>query len=299
MKCFHGDGKTISYFEGWYFKHQRKKKVICFIPGIQIDGAGNASAFIQVITNNQTHYVTYPYDCFQSHPKRLWIKIGNNLFTEKGVKLDIKCPDLEIKGKIKYGSLTPISYCIMGPLRFIPFMKCSHDVFSMSHNINGKLSMNGKQICLDGGKGYIETDYGSSFPSTYFWAQCNEFKGEECSVVTAIADINILCFKIRGCFAIIHYQGKEYRFATYLGAKVVLLRKNKVCITQGQDTLYIQTYDRQPRELKAPQNGTMNRSIYEDVSCYIRFRFYHAGKKVFDLRSSHASVEYVGVKNSN
>lgn len=296
MKCFHGDGKTISYFEGWYFKHQRKKKTICFIPGVQMDEEGRASAFIQVINNNESYYIKYPYYSFESHPKKLRIKIGDNLFTNKGVKLNIHCPDLEVKGKIKYGPLTPIKYCIMGPLRVLSFIKCNHNVFSMSHRLEGKLNINGKETCLDGGKGYIETDYGNSFPSTYFWTQCNDFKTEECSIVCAVADLKILCFSMRGNFAIIHYQGKEYRLATYLGAKVVLLRKNKIYITQGKYTLFIQTYDRQPRELKAPQNGTMDRSIYEDISCYARYRFYISGKKLFDLRSSRASVEYVGVK---
>lgn len=296
MKGIRCDGKTMAYFEGWYFKHQRKKKTICFIPGIQVDRKGKSSAFIQIITNNQTYYIEYPYESFEYHPKRLWIKIGNNYFTKKGVKLDINCQDLKIQGKIKYGHLTPIAYHIMGPLSFLPFIKCNHDVISMSHRIDGKIMMNGKTLCLDEGKGFIESDYGTSFPKTYFWTQCNDFRQQECSIVTAVADMRFLCLPIRGCFAVIHYQGREYRLASYLGARVILLRKNKVCITQGKYTLYIQTYDRVPRELKAPQLGTMNRSIYEDVSCYAHFRLYYSGEKVFDLRSSRASAEYVGVK---
>lgn len=296
MKCFHGEGKKFAYFKGWYFKHQRKKRTICFIPGIQRDQYGGSSAFIQVITNSETYYIEYPYESFEYNPKHMRIKIGENIFSTKGVKLNIHRKDLEIQGKVKYGHLTPIAYNIMGPLRYLPFMKCSHDIISMAHSLDGKILMNGKTLGLNEGKGYIESDYGKSFPKTYFWAQCNDFKQQECSIVAAVADLNVLCLPIRGCFAVIQYQGQEYRLASYLGAKVILLRKNKVCITQGKYTLYIQTYDREPQELKAPQLGTMNRTIYEDVSSYAHFRFYYSGEKVFDLRSSRASVEYVGVK---
>ena len=44
--------KRKARFEGWYFKHQNAHHTVAFIPGYHVDESGNASAFIQVITEN-------------------------------------------------------------------------------------------------------------------------------------------------------------------------------------------------------------------------------------------------------
>ena len=47
--------KRKARFEGWYFKHQNAHHTVAFIPGYHVDESGNASAFIQVITENASH----------------------------------------------------------------------------------------------------------------------------------------------------------------------------------------------------------------------------------------------------
>lgn len=293
MKGFIEKEAKIPYFIGWYFKHQKKKNTISLIPGIQFDDSGSASAFIQVITNNSSYYIKYPYYYFKIHPKKLCIKIGNNVFSRKGVRINIQCPELQLSGNIRYDEFLPIRYNIMGPLCLIPRLKCIHGIISMDHCLHGKLRLNGEDISFDNGHGYIETDSGSSFPNNYFWSQCNDFKERACSIVAAVADIDILCKSIRGCFALINYEGKEYRLATYLGAKVVVFRSNLICIRQGKYTLYINNQGNAPQHLKAPVNGRMTRTIKEYASGHGEYRFYKSGKKLFQLSSKHASYEYV------
>ena len=55
---------------------------------------------------------------------------------------------------------------------FLPGMECSHGVISMTHALEGALSINGRTLDFTGGTGYIETDRGRSFPHAYLWAQC-------------------------------------------------------------------------------------------------------------------------------
>lgn len=47
---------------------------------------------------------------------------------------------------------------------FIPFMECNHDIVSVNHDLRGRISVNRNVIEFDGGKGYIEKDWGVSFP---------------------------------------------------------------------------------------------------------------------------------------
>ncbi|MEZ4893124.1 MAG: tocopherol cyclase family protein [Saprospiraceae bacterium] len=38
------------------------------------------------------------------------------------------------------------------------------------------LTINGEELDFTGGKGYMEKDWGRSFPSAYFWMQTNHFR---------------------------------------------------------------------------------------------------------------------------
>ncbi len=113
--------KKKNFFEGWYFKHQKGEDTISFIPGINIDSKGNRSAFIQVITNRNSYNINYSFSKFIVYKDKLRIKIGDSIFSSKGIEIHIKDEGLTIDGKIEYDLLTPVKYDIMGPFSFIPF----------------------------------------------------------------------------------------------------------------------------------------------------------------------------------
>ena len=81
MNKFHGSKKNKSFFEGWYFKHQCEADTIAFIPGINIDSLGKKSAFIQVITNENSYNINYDFSSFSLSKNE--IKIGTNIFSDK------------------------------------------------------------------------------------------------------------------------------------------------------------------------------------------------------------------------
>jgi len=148
MSNFNGCNKKKNFFEGWYFKHQKGDSTIAFIPGINIDDKGNKLAFIQVITNTNSYNINYPFSEFLVDKDKLEVVIGNNIFSERGVKLHIESEDISISGNIKYGELTPIKYDIMGPFAAIPCMECNHGVISLYHELNGEIIINNEIIML-------------------------------------------------------------------------------------------------------------------------------------------------------
>ena len=90
MGNFKGTYKKKSYFEGWYFKNQNDNEIISFIPASHIDENGKKSASLQIIMNNTSDYITYPIDDFAVSTNKFAIKIGENIFTEKGILLNIE-----------------------------------------------------------------------------------------------------------------------------------------------------------------------------------------------------------------
>lgn len=282
-----------AFFEGWYFKHQYNDFSMALIPGINIDKNGDKYSFIQVITKDNSYNIKYKFDDFSISYDKLTIKIKDNIFSINGVVLNIRESGIRIKGRLKYNNITPIKSNIMGPFSLIKFMQCNHEIISLYHTVDGNLTINNKEIKINNGIGYIEKDYGSSFPKTYLWIQCNDFQNEKASIMVSIADIPLLGYEFKGCIAAILYKGKEYRMATYNGVKIIDYNKKGLTIKRGRYKLYIDIEEKNSRNLLAPNKGEMERVINEDIACSARFRFYEKKKLIFDLNSNNTSYEYV------
>ena len=265
-----------NYFKGYYFKHQKNNETAALIPGV-----ANSSAFLQVITNKQSLSLKYKTISFDKV-----IKIGNCKFSKKGIYINTH----NIQGKIIYSELTPIKYDIMGPFKFFP-LECKHTIISMHHKLNGYLKIDGINYNFNNGVGYIEKDSGYSFPKKYFWLQCNDFL-PKCSVIASVADIPFMGFKFWGCICVVFYKEKEYRFATYLGVKIICCNKNKLVLKQGRYQLEINIQSKNAHALLAPYKGKMTSIIRESNCSAANFKMYVNNNLLFDLDSENVSFEY-------
>lgn len=275
------------YFEGWYFKHQREDNIICFIVG-----KSDECAFIQVITNDFSKTFKYALDEYKVCLNAGQIRVGESLFTKDGCIIQIKKEDMIIRGRLSYGRLTPLKSDIMGIFRFVPGMECRHGIISMDHNVTGSIEIDGEKLELTGGKGYIEFDKGKSFPSWYIWCQCNSFETKT-GIMIAAARIPILGFSFTGTIASVYYHGKEYRFATYLGARVVEWGKDCIVIKQGKWRLEALFDSKEGHRLAAPDLGKMTRSIREQVNAHVHFKMFIDNTPFFNIQSDNGCVEFV------
>lgn len=174
--------KKKAYFEGWYFKNINHQKGISFIPGINIDDT-ESKAFIQIITNNISYFVNYDIKDFKFSYKPFGIRIGDNSFSDEGININIEAEsqNLKICGNIKYSDSKNINTNIfapniMGPFTYVPFMEYNHAIISMQNTINGFININNEMMYFNNNKGYIEKDWGCSFPKSYIWCQGNNFQ---------------------------------------------------------------------------------------------------------------------------
>lgn len=91
----------------------------------------------------------------------------------------------------------------MGPFSYVPFMECNHVILSMKNNANGHININDNMLNFDNGIGYIEKDWGCSFPKKYIWCQGNNFQNPTTSFMLSIADIPF-CKKRASLLTIYH-----------------------------------------------------------------------------------------------
>lgn len=277
-----------NYFCGWYFKCQSNNSTFAVIPAC-VQENGRQACFIQLITDDGVYSVPYPYSSFSKKKKGLGIRIGENYFSENGIRLNLHTDQLNANGVIRFGSFTPIRYDIMGPFCYVPFLECRHSVFSMQHSVHGRIQINGVWHNFKSGTGYIEGDRGCSFPSEYAWTQCSFSEG---SLMLSIANIPFAGFHFTGIIGVIFWRGMEYRLATYLGAKVIRLHHGEIIIRQGNLTFTAKLLKANALPLYAPVHGMMSRTIHESPSCLAFYCFEREGKPLFSFVSEQAAFEY-------
>ena len=215
-----------NYFEGWYFKITNKESGVSFIPGINIDGH-NKKAFIQVITNNCSYFVNYNIDDFKFNFEPFYIKIGDNFFSKDAIHIDINdaTQNLIVFGDIKYSNNKNIrtnffNPNIMGPFSYIPFMECNHAILSMKSRADGEIIINKNKLFFSDNIGYIEKDWGYSFPKSYIWCQGNDFQNPGASFMLSIADVPFKNFHFKGIICDLIINNDEFKFATYNNSKL-------------------------------------------------------------------------------
>ncbi len=274
---YHGSGKKGNFFEGWFFNivDRTKENIFAFIPGISL--GEDPHAFIQILDGlaHQSSYILFHVKDFISSTKKMEIRIGENIFSAEAIELNIKAENRQIKGKLDFGELKPwpvkiASPGVMGWYAFVPLMECFHGVISFDHTINGVLSINENNIQFDGGRGYIEKDWGKSFPNAYVWIQSNHFEQPGVSLMASVAKIPWLRKSFRGFIIGLFIDNKLYRFTTYNGARLNYLRLSDSQVQlQVSDKNYILNVEALRTEgglLHAPYKNHMLTRISETLS---------------------------------
>ena len=292
-----------NYFEGWYFKNTNNKNGIAFIPGININGE-EKKAFIQIITNNYSYFVNYSICDFKFSFTPFYIKIGDNFFSKERIHIDIKdeTQNLRAFGDIKYSNCKIISSNflnpnIMGPFSYIPFMECNHAILSMNSRADGLIDINSNKIKFDNDIGYIEKDWGCSFPKSYIWCQGNNFQNPNASFMISIAHIPFKTFSFRGFICDLIIDNNEFKFATYNNAKLIKYNIDgdilNINIRKGNYYLDITSKCDKTLKLSAPVKGKMEKDIFESITSTIKVTLMQDDKTIFSDISTNCGLEIV------
>lgn len=305
-EVFQGSLKMKNYFEGWYFKHvsANTRHAFSFIPGISLN-KNDPHAFIQVIngSDGSSEYIPFLLKEFSWKRTSLYVKIGKSVFTDKYIELNIDNGELKISGKIDYSNIvhypkTPLSPGIMGWYSFVPFMECKHDVCSVNHDLSGELLINGSLVDFYDGKGYIEKDWGTSFPESWIWIQANNFNDHNTSFHFSVAKIPWRGKFFIGFISFLYFGGKFYRFSTYNGSSITeLYRSGKSVYLAIQDKEYklrVKVVKKNAGELKAPESGIMSRKIKESIDSRVSLALCDIdGKILYTDTSMRAGFEQI------
>lgn len=301
---YHGWGRTKSYFEGWYFKMVMSdgSLAISVIPGVSMDENGDRHAFIQVIdgTKTESFYYEFPFEDFHAEPTRFAVRIGTNYFSKDEITLNL--PDL--KGTIQMSDHTPWPKTlgapgIMGWYSFVPKMQCYHGVLSLYHQLSGSLELKNTAFNFEQGIGYIEKDWGTSFPKCWIWLHSNHFElpDRKVSLLASIAHIPWMGNYFVGFLVGFYLDDELYQFTTHNGANIsTMMDEDKVYMTcsRKDTTLSIIATKAPGADLVSPISGGMRGKVNESISAKIQVVLSRAGKVMYEGVGQHSGMEIGG-----
>ena len=285
---YHGWGRKKKYFEAWFFKIVNHHENYSFVisPGVAFDEKGNKQAFIQLLDgqNHISEFITFPFEEFSSSSKGFEIKIGENTFSKDRIILNL--PDF--KGVINFtkhidwpkGKLFSST---MGPFAFVPKMESYHEVVSLSNELVGRINIKGDDVDFTNGRGYIEKDWGHSFPSSHVWMQCNHFSRKDVDLIGLVAKVKWWKISFVGFVAALRFNDEIILFTTYSRSKIHKTRINskEVVVTLENRKYRLKmsvTRSRKNADMAAPVSGLMDDRFTESLVCKMNI-------KLFDKKS--------------
>ena len=304
--AFQGSLSRRNYFEGWYFKHVSadKQQVWSFIPGISISSGGRHS-FIQVLNGMTAESQVYEYavEDFFASGKELNVQIDKSRFSKEGIRLELQNSSQKISGDLSYSHMEeyPSSVSkpgIMGWYSFVPFMECKHGVVSMYHKLSGGLHINETFVDFKDGTGYIEKDWGTSFPESWVWLHCNTFDSSHTSFTFSVAKIPWLGSYFIGFISYLKLEDRFINLSTWSNARIEKLSYSgkvlQVRLSNKKYRLEIEALNKQAGLLKAPELGSMTRIIKESVDATVELKLSDpSGNILFHDKGSRAGMELI------
>jgi len=294
---FHGNSKKSEFFEGWYYKITSDDYQIAVIPGISI-GEDNQQCFIQILDakNNTSEYYTFPKEFFKYSKNSFEIKIGNCVFRENYMNLDLPGYHAEFNfSNIQNIPRSIFSPGVMGPYSYIPNMECNHGIIV----INGKATgfINDKKI--KSANFYMEKDWGKSFPSAWIWMQSNNFEYLNTSFTLSVANVPFRGKSFTGFIGYFLHKNKFYKFTSYNGSKIDFIdyKKNSVFIKIFRKNIFmeIKALSKNGNILFSPENGSMTGKISESLNSEIKVKIFDKNNILFSGEGKYSGLELVNV----
>lgn len=300
---YHGWGKTRNFFEGWYYKivDPTEQQAFAVIPGISYDREGSSHAFIQVMDGKRKTATYHNFSAADFNPAadRFYLRLGDNEFSDRHLRLNLP----ELQGEISFTDTIPWPKMlgapgVMGWYSFVPFMECYHGVVSMHHRLAGSMKIYEREEDFTGGIGYVEKDWGRSFPEAWIWLQTNHFAHTSpVSLMVSVAKIPWLGTSFVGYLVGFYFAGKLYRFATYTGAKRKTTTESNTVLMSFKDARYrleIRGHQQPGTDLVSPLTGEMRGKVNESLEAVAEIEFYDRGQLIYSGTGRNAGMEIGG-----
>lgn len=306
---YHGEGVKGDFFEGWYFKVSDKegKNVFSIIPGIYKGKDEEAShSFIQILDGNKVkyNYVRFRRDDFNYLKNSFHIFIKGNVFSLDGINLNIKNDGIDVKGHLRFKDVikwpgTIINPGSMGFYNYLSFMECYSQVSALDGKVDGYIKIDDKEFDFNGGKIYIEKNWGKKFPQSWIWVQSNNFDNGDVAFTCSIGRVPFLFGSFSGFLVGFILNGEFYKFTTMNRSKMEILRNGRdvvLSFINGNISLNVKTKSNEEDFMLCygPTDDGMVPLVNEALNGVIEVELREKGELLYKGIGYATGIEYGG-----
>jgi hypothetical protein len=254
------------YFEGWFQKVYSSEHQASFviIYGYATANSPDTFGFIQLLLPGKLPWLYYfPKNEISFDKDNHIMVMGTNKLSKDLIEINTK--DISIKLNFKNNQLIQSFKNSMGYSYFVPNLPCYHSVLNPSHVVSGEIRYDDGQYSLVNEMGYLEKNWGTSFPENYFWLHAIDPKNPQISLLFSRAEIKWLGKKFIRHVGHLRVDGIEIDLRELRNISITTLDQNtEVQIIRFESKslkLYISINIGKNVILKGPTNGALSRDI--------------------------------------
>ncbi len=237
--------------------------------------------------------VCFPKDQVVLDRQQHIVRMGDNVLSTNTI--DINLHELSINLQLMNNQRIDTLNNSMGYAYYVPTLPCYHSVLNTSHGVSGSIVHRSNEYAVNNEMGYLEKNWGTSFPDRYMWLHAVDPNDAETSLLFSRADIQWLGRTFTRHVGHMRLDGKHIDLrelssvviSTHrAGPDTHIYRINSrslqmdVSITVGHKVL-----------LKAPELGSLSREIPHHIDALIEARVTHNGiTRAFNLVGNYENV---------
>jgi hypothetical protein len=264
---FHYLGASHPSFEGFYCKVAKADGTTIVIICGFARTREKSYAFVQVGSHFcETKYYEYPIESLNINEAGFSFSIQQHLISMQGISIIEK--DCEINLTFENFTAwkrTRLRPSIMGALTYVPFVECKHDIVAPHFNASGSIKIEQQALYFNSDAGYIDRNWGKSFPKKYCWGHLSGFSDDSISIQFAKGSPRWFFLKIPVHIGFLYINGEITTFKSWRGAQIKIKNTDDFLVRLKNVKYEVQlrfTKDKK-LQLKAPDEGNIEEDILE------------------------------------
>jgi tocopherol cyclase len=285
-----------NYFEGWFQKIYSKElnASIVIIYGYATQNTTDKTGFIQILLPKKTPEIIYfNRNEISFHPKEHIVRMGENLLTTESIQIHTN--DIHMFLKLTNNQVTQTFKNSMGYYYFVPHLPCYHSVLNAAHQVSGEIQLKEARYVLNNENGYLEKNWGTSFPESYIWLHAVDPLDAKVSMLFSIAEIKWLGIKFLKHVGHFCFDDKQIDLRSLNNFAFTYQRpsKDNYQIQIKSSTLQIEISIALGNNIlfKGPQGGKLSNDIIHFIDADIQIRLSENNKtRTFHLVGNFENI---------
>lgn len=291
-----GNFQQGNYFEGWFQKIYSAEHNASFIIiyGYATQNSIESFGFIQLLLpDGEPRFLYFHKNEVSCDPTRHVFKMGRQILSTEAIC--IQCNDINIQLNLLGNKPIRTLKNSMGYTYFVPGLPCYHAVLNPSHQVSGTIQAGQHHYSLDRATGYLEKNWGNSFPKSYFWMHAVDPLNPKISMLFSRAEIKWMGYNFIRHVGYFNNDGSalDLRLFKDFQLRTAAAEQNQRLLRLGTKEVQLEVGIKHGKKVmfKGPANGNLSRTIPHHADAQVEVSLNQNGNpRTFRLKGNFEQI---------